>query len=426
MNRRFVGVAATMAFAISAVAPGAAVAQDKPEVLVWTDSVRQPGFETYRDEVADTVDVQVQIEDINQVLGKIQLANQVGSGWPDVLWSDPSDLALLVSPQIDYALELTAENVGQEFLDAFGEGNGWCEIDGKVYCFKNDLAQSVLWYDSVTFDELGLTVPTTMEEWAETALSLEGTGFVAGALGDENMYASYLWPSGCPMGVPVEGSDNQIRINSSDPNCTRVADLIQPLVDAEVLDRRGSFDAGFLADVAQAGKVAMTFGPSWFGDFVIKPEASWAVPAGRIAAAPMPIWEGDDVAHSGEWGGGLFIISKHSENPAAAIDTAKWMISNPDHVRSGPTFPAYIPANEIWTERVAEDPYYVGDPTEAMTIQSQLINPVVGPVRVDVYNQIGADLALPLIQGESVQAAIDQFAQTLKNLAPQVGYQVVE
>ncbi len=180
MRSRVIGTAATAAFALSVVVPGAVLAQDKPQVLVWTDSVRQPGFETYRDLVADTVDVKVEIQDINQVLGKIQLANQVGSGWPDVIFADPSDLALLVSPQIDYALEWTPELAGEGFLEDFGEGNIWCEIDGKTWCVKNDLAQTVLWYDSVVFEELGLTVPTTMEEWAATAMQLEGTGYVGG------------------------------------------------------------------------------------------------------------------------------------------------------------------------------------------------------------------------------------------------------
>lgn len=424
MRSTVIGSAITAAFALSVVVPAAVLAQDKPQVLVWTDSVRQPGFEEYRDEVAGEVDVQVEIQDIGQMLGKIQLANQVGSGWPDVIFADPSDLALLLSPQVDYPLELTAENVGQEFLDGFGVANVWCEQDGKTFCFKNDLAQSVLWYDTVVFDELGLTVPTTMEEFAAEAMKLEGTGYVAGAIGDQNLYASYLWPSGCPLAVPV--SDSEVRINSQDPACTRVADLLQPLVDAGVIDTRSSFDAGFLADVAQQGKVAMTLGPSWFGDFVIRPEESWAVPEGRIAAAPMPIWNGNEQPYSGEWGGGIFIVSNKSEFPQAAIDTAKWMVSNPEHVAGEPTFPAYGPANEIWTERVAGDPYYVGDPAEAMTAQSQLINPIVGPVRIDVYSQLGSGLTLPITEGTPIQAALDGFAQGLRNSAPQFGYNVTE
>lgn len=422
MRRTIIGTAAALAVALAAIPGAVGLAQDKPQVLVWTDSVRQPGFEAYRDLVADTVDVKVEVIDIGQLLAKIQLANVAGSGWPDVVFAQPGNLALLQSPEVDWTLELTPELVGQEFLDGFGNANSWCVIDGKTYCFKNDLAQSVLWYDKTIFDELALTVPTTMTEWAAAAMTLQAAGYVSGAIGDQNFYASYLWPSGCPMASVI--SSTEVRINSQDPMCTRVAELIQPLVAAGALDTRSSFDAGFLADVAQQGKVAMTFGPSWFGDFVIKPEASWAVPAGRITAAPMPIWEGDAVAHSGEWGGGIFGVSKHAAFPQAAVDTIKWMVSDPEHVKSGPTFPAYGPANVIWTERVAADPYYAADPAAAMTVQSQLINPSVGPVRMDVDAQIGSTLALPITQGSPIQDAINQFNEGLANLAPSAGYSV--
>ncbi len=421
MRSRVVASTIAAAFALSVVAPGAVLAQDKPQVLVWTDAVRQPGFEEYRDSVADEVDVTVEIQDIGQVVGKIQLANQVGSGWPDVIFLDPSDVATLVSPQVDYALGFTADNVGQEFLDDFGQANVWCEIEGEVLCIKNDLAQTVLWYDTVIFEELGLTVPTTMKEFQETALSLEGTGFIAGAIGEQNFYASYLWPSGCPLGHPLSASE--LRINSQDPKCTRVAELVQPMVDAGVLDTRSAFDAGFIAD-AQQGIVAMSLGPSWWGDFVIRPEESWAVPEGRIATAPMPIWEGEDVAWSGEFGGGVFMVSNKSEFPQAALDTAKWMVSDPEHVAGEPTFPAYGPANVIWTDRMAEEPYYVGNPAEAMSAQSQFVNPVVAPERIGVYNELGSGLSLAITTGTPIQEALDSFAQHLKNLAPQFGYTV--
>ncbi len=422
MRRTRIASTVAAALALGAVSTGVGVAQDKPQVLIWTDAVRQPGFETYRDLVKDTVDVKVEVIADSDLVAKIQLANAAGSGWPDAAFVQPGYVALLQSPEIDWMLELTPELVGQEFLDGFGNANGWCVTEGKTYCLKNDLAQTVLWYDKATFDELGLTVPTTMTEWADTAMKLKEAGYISGAIGDQNFYASYLWPSGCPMAQVI--SSTEVRINAQDPKCTRVAELVQPLVDAGAIDTRSNFDAGFIQDVAKQGKVAMTFGPSWFGDFVIRPEGTWAVPAGRITAAPMPIWEGDDVAHSGEWGGAVFAVSKHAAHPQEAADAIKWMVSDPEHVKSGPTFPAYGPANKIWTERVATDPYYAADPTVAMTVQSQLINPSVGPVRMDVDAQIGSTLALPITQGAKIQDAINEFQAGLANLAPTVGYTV--
>jgi len=151
-RRSIIGTAAALAVALAAIPGAVGLAQDKPQVHVWTDAVRQPGFETYRDLVADTVDVKVEVVDIGQLLAKIQLANVAGSGWPDVVFAQPGNLALLQSPEIDWTLELTPELVGQEFLDGFGNANSWCVIEGKTYCFKNDLAQSVLWYDKSIFD----------------------------------------------------------------------------------------------------------------------------------------------------------------------------------------------------------------------------------------------------------------------------------
>lgn len=422
MRRTLVGLSMGLGLVAAAV-PMAVVAQDKPKVLVWTDAVRLPGFEAYRDSHADTVDVTVELVAQTDILPKIQLATQAGSGLPDVVFAQPNEIALYQSPQLDYALEWTPELAGADFLAGFGKANHWCEIDGKTWCIKNDLAQTVLWYDSETFKELGLTVPTTMDEFAATALQLKEKGYSTGAIGEAIFYAAFLWPSGCPVADVV--SSTELHINSQDPKCTRVAQLVQPLVDAGALDRRSPFDAGFIQDIA-GGKVAMTLGPSWYGDFVIRDPKTWAHPAGRISAAPMPTWAGEDVAYSGEWGGGIFVANKHSQYPQAAVDTLKWMVSDPEHVKSGPTFPAYGPANEIWTARVATDDYYVGNVGDAMTVQSQLIRPSVGPVRYALDAEIGATLAQAIRDGQPIQAAIDALAQQSANLAQTAGYSVTQ
>ena len=419
--------AAAESAAAGASASAAAVASSepagKPHLLVWTDANRKPGFEEYAALVKDKVDIKIELVDDTTILGKIQLFNQTGSGWPDAMFlGAPFQLALLQSKAFDYTLELTPELVGQDFLDGFGNANSWCVIDGKTWCLKNDLAQSVLWYDTVLFKQLGLTVPTTMDEFATEAMKLKGTGYVAGAIGDYNFFASYLWPSGCP--VPEVISSTDLRINSTDPKCTRVANLIQPLVDAKVLDTRSSFDAGFLADVAQKGKVVMTLGPAWFGRSVIKPDDSWAVPAGRYTAAPMPKWDGESVAYSGEWGGGIYIASKHAEFPQAAADMLKWLVSDPAHVKESKNFPAYGPANKIWTQVLAADPYYAQDPGPAMTVQSQLINPSLAPFRVDADSVINSTLVVKIGEGASIQEAIDALAEGLNNLAPSGGYTI--
>ena len=165
------------------------MASGTPELLIWVDSVREPAAKAYQESVKGDVDVTVEVIDTAELLTKIALFNTTGSGWPDVVFAGaPNDVAMLADPSNGYAANLS-ETVDESVFDDYNGANDWCLIEGSYYCLKNDLAQSVLWYDAAVFEELGLTVPTTMEEFATEAMKLEGTGYVAGAIGDQNFYA---------------------------------------------------------------------------------------------------------------------------------------------------------------------------------------------------------------------------------------------
>lgn len=393
------------------------------ELLIWVDVVREPAANKYKAKMAGTIDVTVEVVSQEEVLPKIALANQTRSGWPDLVFSPPNDIAIWADPSNGYALAL-GEYLDPAIIPGYEGANDWCLIDGEYYCLKNDLAQTVLWYDTVVFEELGLSVPTTMNEFASEAMKLKGTGYVAGSIGDEGFYAGYLWPSGCPM-TDVQ-SPTTVRINPDAPECKRVWELVQPLVDAKVLDNRSSFDAGFIADVAKAGKVAMHIGASWWGEFVIRPADSWGIPEGRIAAAPMPKWAGESVGYSGEWGGGIWVASSHSKNKQDAVDAITYLGTSPEIAIDGPTFPGFRPAYEAWSERLNNDSYYASSPIPAMTEQASKIRQTTKPVRYNAQGQIGASLQAGLNGGLKVEQAIRNFLNSLKELAPGGGYSVVD
>lgn len=403
---------------------GAPAPTDKPSLLVWVDATREPAAQAYVASVGDSANVTVEVYNPGELKTKIALFNQTNQGWPDVVFAGvPQDIAELSDPSNGYAAPLD-DLVSEEVLDGFGTANDWCIIEGQVYCLKNDLSQTVLWYDTVLFEELGLTVPTTMEEFAAEAMKLEGTGYIAGAIGDGSFDANFLQSSGCPTTDAVDRTN--VRIDGTAEECTRVADLLQPLVDAKVLDTRTNFDAGFIADVVKAGRVAMTFGASWFGDFVIRPEESWGIPAGRIAAAPMPIWSGESVNYSGAWGGGVFIVSSHSSFPQAAADAAVFMATDIDLQAAGVTFPAYGPANEAWAERISGDSYYAADVYPALADSASKINPASKPVRYDFEGSVGKVLQTGINENRPLREVILEFTDTLAQLAPASGYTVVK
>lgn len=425
MKRLTVAVAAVAAAALSLTgcSAGTPAPDAKPSLLFWVDTPRVPQAEAYQKLMEGTVDIKIEVIAQGDTQTKITLANRANKGWPDIIFGTAADTAQFLDPSNGYAADLT-DLVSKDIFDGFGEGNSDCLFDGTYYCLKNDLANGVLWYNTKIFAELGLTVPTTMEEFAATAMQLKGTGYSAGAIGDQGYYAMYLQSSECPLADIT--APNVVRIAPDDPKCTRVAELVQPLLDAGVLDSRSSFDAGFIADVAKQNKVAMTLGPSWFGDFVIKPEASWAVPAGEIAAANMPAWGSGDDDRSGAWGGGVFTVSSHSAFPQAAADAAVWMTTSDvmAQLETTPTFPAYGPANKLWEARISVDPYYASNPYPAMAAGANKISQVDRPVRFAFVAQIGTVLQAGINGGASLEQALNDYAVSLQNLAPGSGYTV--
>lgn len=395
-------------------------AEGPKALLVWVDAVREPACNKYKELMAGEVEITCEVVGQDEILAKVTLGLQTGQGLPDLTFDQPNNVALYQDN--GYALNLSDYFEDSVFGD-YNTSNDWCLIDGSYFCLKNDLAQTVLWYDTVIFDELGLTVPTTMDEFAATALSLAGTGYIAGSIGDQGFYAGYLWPSGCPM-VNVLDPAN-VQINADSPNCSRVWELVQPLVDAKVLDTRSSFDAGFLAEVAQQQKVAMHIGPSWWGEFVIRPADSWGIPEGRIAAAPMPMWAGESTNWSGEWGGGIWVASSESLFPEAAAAAVKYFATDPELAGEGVTFPGSKPAFEAWTARLSTDAYYASDPTVALIEQAGKIRQDNKPVRYDMQGQFGIMFAA-INGGASIESGVRDYIAALKNIAPSAGYAVAD
>lgn len=392
-------------------------------LLVFVDPVREPHCLAWQEKMAGEVDVTCEVVGQEEILPKVVLANQTGSGWPDVTFNPSNNVGIFQDPLNGYALKLD-DYIDPAIIAGYNGSGDWCKIEGSYWCLKNDLAQTVLWYDTVIFEELGLTVPTTMDEFAATALQLRGTGYVAGAIGDQGFYAGYLWPSGCPISAVID--TDTVRINPDAPECTRVVELVQPLVDAGVLDTRGSFDAGFIEDIARQQKVAMQIGPSWWGQFVIRPEDSWGIPAGRMTAAEMPIWAGESTNWSGEWGGGVWVGNSNHPNPQIVADAIVFFATDPDMRADKVTFPGYAPAFEKWRAPLTTDAFYAADPTVAMVAQVPKIRQTERPARFDLRGQLG--VLGTNIQGNpgDIAGAVRSFMEGAQELALGVGYTVLD
>jgi multiple sugar transport system substrate-binding protein len=313
-------------------------------------------------------------------------------------------------------------------------GNQWCKgSDGKYYCVKNDLAQTVLWVNTKLMKDFGYTIPKTMADFEKIGLDIAKNhpGYSVGALGAQGAYSSFLWPSQCPVNQATSATAVKIAPNS--PKCTRATTLLNNLVSAGVMSTSAPWDADFLKDYGAANKVVMTIGPSWFGEFVIRPAGSWNVPAGQITAAPMPSWPGEKINYSGEWGGGIYTVSPHSKFPKEALAFAIFMVSdkrnvvdvaNPDGSKGAPTFPASQKGNALWKAKVSADKYYAADPYPAMLDASKKIFSGEKPVSYDSNSAMEGVFSNELKKSKNAQTALEEFAKYATNLAKQLGYKV--
>jgi len=421
------GVVAIAGATVAAVPAQAAI----PSITIWVDAPRLPGAQLYAKIMKGKVDVKVELHAQADLVQKVSLFNRVKKGWPDVVFGPPNDVSVLADANNVLALDKYAP---ASFWKDMEGGNKWCKgADGKTYCVKNDLAQDVLWVNTKLMKQFGYTVPKTMDEFAKIGADIAKNhpGYSLGALGTQGMYSGYLWPSQCPVNQAT--SSTVVTIAPKSPKCTRATTLVQPMIDSGVLSTSAPWDADFIADFGKPDKVVMTIGPSWFGEFVIKPASSWAVPAGEITAAEMPMWAGEKVNYSGEWGGGIYTVSPHSKYPTEALAFAIFMVSdkrnvtdvlNPDGSHGAPTFPASAKGNAYWKAKISADTWYSANPYPAMLAQSTKIFPGEKPVSYDSNGAMEGTYSNALKKTKNAQSALEEFATYATGLAKQLGYTV--
>ncbi len=72
------------------------------------------------------------------------------------------------------------------------------------------------------------------------------------------------------------------------------------------------------------------------------------------------------------------------------------------------------------------DEYYAVDPVPAMLRRATLMNPSEKPVRYDIAGTTGSVLVTEIAAGTPIADAVRKFQESLIQLAPAVGYTVVQ
>ena len=307
-------------------------------LTVWTDATRLPAVKDYaRTHPCVHLTTTVFGYTGTELQTKIGLFNKEGSGWPDILW-DPAtpDAGWLDSTQYHYAAVLNHGLVSKSKLNQWASHSlAVCTSGSNIYCLRNDIAANVLWYNAPLMKKFGYKVPTTWAQYAKIGAEVakQHPGYVIGTIGDAYADSVYFWGSGCPANRIV--GTMKIEVNTTSPNCTRVAKLVDPLIKNGTLSTMSVTSSDFAKKYGDTNHVLMEIGATWYGGYIFQPD--FKPPKGTWAAADPLTWP--NFHYTGDVGGGIWEVSSHASSATQklAASMAYWLTSSPVYQATAPT-----------------------------------------------------------------------------------------
>ncbi|MBM9503012.1 ABC transporter substrate-binding protein [Actinacidiphila acididurans] len=403
------------------------VKQTGGSLTVWVDSTRLAAAKLYQKQnpsvKMDIVTYDGDANGSNYLRTKVSLFNRTRKGWPDVVFSSQNNEATW-AVQDGFTAPLNKGLIPSSTLAGWAKGaNDPCTVNGTLYCLRNDLSQTVLWYDAPLMKQWGYQVPKTWEEYQAIGrkVASEHPGYLVGSAGDPWTPEVYMWAGKC--GANQITGPKAAKVDTAGPNCTRMASLLDGLIKNKTMSLSSVFSSDF--DKNEADKVLMMPGPSWFGGSVF--QGTFKTPAHRIAAAPMPQWSGDTAASTGNVGGGTWLLSAHSTNLKAAAAFLTWATTADDYQgKLAPGYPAYAPAAKTWLAQQASSGYYSGDITGTLQAAADQIWPGWGYGQFSQEAVWAATVTPKLTAGKTVTSLLPAWKDAIVNYARADGYQVTQ
>jgi ABC-type glycerol-3-phosphate transport system substrate-binding protein len=401
--------------------------QTSGPLTVWVDSTRVPAaqaFEKANPNIKlDIVTYDGDANGSNTLQTKVSLFDRTGSGWPDVVFSAENNEVSWAQP-VGFLAPLNKGLIPSSVLSQFSTGAlAPCTVNGTVYCLRNDLAPTMLWYNAPLMHKWGYQVPTTWPQYEQIGeeVARQHPGYIVGAAGDTFTPEIFMWASQCQAN-DITGI-RAVTVNVTASNCTRMASLLDTLLQDKSMSKLSAFSSAF--DKQEKGKVLMLPGPVWFAGSVFNTPSGLNTPKGQMAAAPMPQWPGSSTPATGDVGGGLWLLSAHSAHLAAAVKFLEWVTTNDAYQADlAPGLPAYAPAAAKWLSNQQTSGYFANN-----------IVPVVQEVAGQVWPDWGygkfsqeaiwaATVTPGITAGKSIVSMLPAWQTAITNYATAAGYQV--
>jgi ABC-type glycerol-3-phosphate transport system substrate-binding protein len=436
VNRRRLALTLLAAVAATALATSARGGHKASgvsgSITVWVDAVRLPVAKLYA-KTHPKVHLNIVTYDgdgngATTMQTKIQLWNRTNKGWPDVIFSEQAnDPVWMGQKPFDYALDLKGVFPANLLKGWPKPSLAQCTVNGHLVCLQDNLAQEVLYVNKKLMSQFGYTVPKTWQQWAALGqkVAAQHPGYIIGTIGDSYGAWLYLWADKCPISQ-VTGV-NTVRINASDVHCTRMAQLLDPLVKSGVVSYESVFTADFATKYGgDNDKILLMPGPVWYAKDIFS--GTLHVPPGEMTAA-LPLQWNNEPLVTGQVGGGPWIVSKHSKNQAAAIDFVKWATTSlavKGKVNAlSPGYPSYAPAATVWLKSLNKDPYFAAPEGPAFQKAANLIWQGWSMVTYPDQPVWSNSVVTQLVAGKSLSSLLPALGHGLAQNAQAAGYKVV-
>ncbi|MDT0322019.1 ABC transporter substrate-binding protein [Streptomyces millisiae] len=248
----------------------------------------------------------------NDAYTALSNAMEAGSGVPDVAQIEYYALG-------QYAIGETLTDLssfGASELEGTYSPGPWNAVHAGtegIYGLPMDSGPMALFYNQDVFDEYGVEVPTTWDEYVEAARALHEANpdvYITSDMGDAGMTTSLIWQAG---GQPYTVDGTNVGIDFTDAGSTQYAETWQQLIDEDlVAPVNGWTDEWYqgLSDGTIATLATGAWMPANFESGVPGASGSWRV-------APLPQWEEGANASAENGGSSLAVPAASSQQELA-------------------------------------------------------------------------------------------------------------
>src|ERR1700722_1320315 len=254
---------------------------------------------------------------------KLQTALKAGSGAPDVVQIEYDFLpSFIVTDGLADIAQYGASDAKPYFVPWT-----WGQVspDGKaVFGIPQDSGPLALIYNKKIFDQYGLSVPTTWDEYAQEAEKLAKAS-------DGKVKMGHFYPTQAPWLIGLAWASGGVFFKTQGD--TWIQTLNNPAAEKTLTYWNDLVKKGYVSSIP--GFTAEYYTALGAGQIASSVEAAWGPgvnaaslidkTAGDWRAAPLPQWSKGEPLHSGNWGGSCDAVTKQSKHPNAATLFAVWL-----------------------------------------------------------------------------------------------------